>query len=407
VRAWVIVAIAGCTSPPPGSGYLGDRELRRSELEAALVNPDNGYSRLRLANYALEHGGWDALPEYNPRGEPILDRGAAPNAPLSATATALALSADPESDAELVELGEAAFFHYPTQIVPAQVALATDSPDYGLWLDAGHGLGGVQRVELPGGGVGFAVTCSTCHSTIRNGALVAGLANERFDLGRMLIDGGEVLSSNVTAYAAWGRGRLDVTTLSGVEPVRIPDLRKTAWQSHLQADATVRQLDRVTLAIRIETLLVVSHGQTVRPPRLVALALAAYLTSLASSQPPLPAAGARGESVFAASCAGCHVPDALSGPPVALAVVGTDPRLGLSADRGTGTYQVPSLHGVAARGLLMHDGAVGSLAAMFDPARLSPGYTGGVRPGPVPGHPFGLDLDASARADLLTYLEML
>jgi hypothetical protein len=68
---------------------------------------------------------------------------------------------------------------------------------------------------------------------------------------------------------------------------------------------------------------------------------------------------------------------------------------------------VPSLHGVGARGLLLHDGAVSSLAALFDPARTGASFTGGVRPGAVPGHVFGLDLDDGARADLIAYLQSL
>ena len=58
-----------------------------------------------------------------------------------------------------------------------------------------------------------------------------------------------------------------------------------------------------------------------------------------------------------------------------------------------GRYRVPSLRGVAARRLLLHDGSVrGGLDELFDPARLAP------------GHAFGLDLDAPARDDLLAYL---
>jgi hypothetical protein len=37
---------------------------------------------------------------------------------------------------------------------------------------------------------------------------------------------------------------------------------------------------------------------------------------------------------------------------------------------------VPSLHGVGTRGPLLHDGMVASLEAMFDPARLTPAFSG-------------------------------
>src|SRR5207244_783691 len=157
---------------------------------------------------------------------------------------------------------------------------------------------------------------------------------------------------------AWGPGRLDVTTNEAREPVRIADLRPVRLLSHLHADASVAQRDRTSLAIRIETLIITSHGGSVRPPRVVALALAAYVWSLADALPAaraLSPSEAHGESIFRATCATCHAPPAMTGPPVALAIAGTDPAIGLSAERGTGSYRVPSLRGVATRGALFHD----------------------------------------------------
>jgi hypothetical protein len=75
--------------------------------------------------------------------------------------------------------------------------------------------------------------------------------------------------------------------------------------------------------------------------------------------------------------------------------VGTDARVGLSSERGTGTYRVPSLRGASARGALLHDLSVPSLEALLDPAR-----TAG-------GHVFGKNLDAAARAALLDYVKAL
>jgi hypothetical protein len=213
------------------------------------------------------------------------------------------------------------------------------------------------------------------------------------------------------AIAAWGPGRLDVTTRAGTEPVRIPDLRPVRWLSHLQADGTVAMRDRTTLAIRLETLVITSNDAVLRPPRIVALALAAYVASLADALPSADAAATAspaGASIFASQCASCHAPPALTGPPVPLSVVGTDPALGESPDRGTGRYRVPSLHGVGTRGPLLHDGTVPSLDAMFDPARVTPAFTGRLHgDGAVQGHPFGLDLDAGDRAALVAYLRAL
>ena len=179
----------------------------------------------------------------------------------------------------------------------------------------------------------------------------------------------------------------------------------------MQQDATLRARDVTALAIRIETLIVTSGDEQVRPPRIVALALAAYIDSLAASLPPSDGAAAaspNGASVFEATCAACHAPPALTGPPVALAIIGTDPLLGLSADRGTGSYRVPSLHGVGTRGPLLHDGTLPSVDAMFDPARVTDGFAGRLQgTGAVPGHDYGLDLPDGDRRDLVTYLHAL
>ncbi|MGH7295177.1 MAG: hypothetical protein ACRELB_09600, partial [Polyangiaceae bacterium] len=281
---------------------------------------------------------------------------------------------------------------------------------YGLWVDEAAGAGGLVRAQVADGSGEIAVTCATCHSAVVDGVLVAGRPDALLDSGRAILDAaaGPIGDAYATAVAQWGPGRLDVTTTAGTEPVRIADLRPVRWLTHLQADATVAQLDRTTLAIRLETLIITSHQQTSRPPRMVTLALAAYVASLADALPDPSAAAQvspRGAQVFATRCTSCHVPPALTGPPVPLAVVGTDPALGESPVRGTGTYRVPSLHGVGTRGPLLHDGTVPSLEAMFDPARVTADFTAKLHgAGAVPGHPFGLDLDDDDRAALVTYL---
>jgi cytochrome c553 len=379
VKLVALVVIAGCTggSPPTGVPYLDDRDQRRSELEQTLVDPANGYSQLRLANYALASGGWEALPEWNPP---------------TGSGGPLDLDIDPLDHDALVALGERAFFTYPVQSVPAATVTS--------------GAGGLVAVDTSLVTTGVAATCSTCHSSTRAGVLVPGLGNERFDLGRLMADSGEVAPTNVALHLAWGPGRVDVTTTEGFEPVRIPDLRAVRLLTYLQADADVAQIDLEALAIRLETLIITSSNETVRPPRIVALALAAYVWSLADSFSPADTTS-NGAAVFAATCAGCHAPPAFTGDPVPLDEVGTDPTIGVSAIRGTGSYRVPSLRGVGQRALLLHDGSLPSLDAMFDPSRLDATFTGGVRPGAVPGHVFGLDLDARDRADLIAYLETL
>ena len=430
---WGCVLAAGCGSPGAGPRggvpYLEDAAFRRADLEASLVNPANGYSQLRLAHYALDGASpgasatgsdWDRLPEWNPRVDPIgateLDRaGGASATALSANAAALARPevVDSASAAALVTLGAAAFRRYPAQLAPyLDVALTSraSAGRYGLWVDDASGVGGLVRARMADGSGALALTCATCHATVRGGAIVPGTPNAQLDIGAAILAGGGAWGDAATAsaIAAWGPGRLDVTTVAGTEPVRISDLRPVRWLTHLHHDATLAMRGVTTLAIRIETLIITSHDQALRPPRVIALALAAYVMSLADALPDRETAAAaspEGARVFAANCVGCHAAPALTGPPVPIDVVGTDPSLGRSANRGTGTYRVPSLHGVATRGPLLHDGTVPSLAAMFDPARPTVAFAERLHgSGAVPGHSFGLGLGEGERAALIGYL---
>jgi mono/diheme cytochrome c family protein len=350
VRSFVLIlAIAGCADAPPAARtdaerYLDDVGFRRGVLVGELVNPSNGYGQLRLDHYAVD---WDDLPEWNPSVDGL---------------PALAFDAEAIVDdpIALATLGAQAFTRYPVQ----------------LWRAAPPGAD--HMVTVAGNPPLLASTCATCHSTTHAGSIAMGLANGAIDLG-------------------WGPGRLDVTTADGHEPVRIPDLRPVALESYLHADANVHATDVIALAVRIETLIITSHDQAVRPPRIVALALATYLDTLAPQPvaPPASEAAIRGATLFAATCAGCHSSTAFDGEPVALEVVGTDPTVGLSHERGTGAYRVPSLRGVADRAWLLHDGSVSSLAQLLDPARSSP------------GHRFGQDLSADDRASLVGFLQTL
>ncbi len=422
VLAALAVSACGGTNESPSGGaevaYLRDAARRRRALEASLVDPTNGYSKLRLARYATgADGDWDRLDAWNPRAAPVppaaLGRGA-PALPAGATALAVPDEATWAPDAAplsaLVALGEEAFFRYPAQLAPPALAALPAGADarYGLWVDDARGVGGLVVTETAANPA-VALTCSTCHADVVAGRLVPGLPSAHFDMGLALLDGGAVPDDMTAAnLAAWGPGRLDVTTGDGSVPERFADLRSLRFVSHLQYDATVRQPDVVALAIRIETLIITGHGQAIRPPRIVALALAAYLWSLSDALPAPPATGGAGRTLFAARCASCHAGDGLTGPPRAIAEVGTDARLGLSPERGTGLYRVPSLRGAGARPTLLHDGTLRGLDALLDPGRLAAGYAGGARgPGAVGGHAFGLDLSAADRAALLEYVSSL
>lgn len=370
-----LIAIALVASCSRGT-YLDDASVRRDALESSLANTTNGYARLRLAKYASgKTGDWDSLPEWNPRTELVrlsdLGRDA-----IGQDAHPIALGSD------LRRIGEDAFFHYPVQAAPAvKIALASGEHARAYGLQVGDSVGGIVRVE----GEGFAYTCATCH--FKN---APGAPNDELDLGALIVDAHLADETRAKNLLAWGPGRLDVTTIEGTEPVRIPDLRPVRFQTHLHAAGNVVQTDVNALAVRIETLLITSNGERTRPPRAIALGLATYLRSLADSLPH----ETRTNATFETHCAGCHRPPDFTGPPVSIDVVGTDPRVGRSLERGTGNYRVPSLRGVSTRGPLLHDASMKSLEMMFDPTRAG-------------GHRFGLDLDDGARADLVSYLKTL
>ena len=373
------LALAGCAPDGDGARYLGDRAFRRAALEASLVSTENRYARLRLDHYASGRAGdWDALPTFNP---PVATVGIDGRARDDEAALAI-----PGLDgAALVRAGEEAFFRYPVESAAfAEAALGDGAlrARAGLWTDEARGVGLVWA-RFADGTRGLELTCATCHARVAGGRLVAGLANQALDLAAP--DGA----------GAHTPGRIDVALPSGEEPVAIPDLRPVALETHLHRDGTLRN-SPIALAVRLETLIVTAHAQVVRPPRELVLALAAYLAQLAPEAPsPSSHAERRGEGLFQGACAGCHSPPAYAGPPVPLAVAGTDPRVGESADRGTGGYRVPSLRGVASRGALLHDASVPDLETLLDPARTQP------------GHAFGLSLTPEDRADLLAFLRAL
>jgi hypothetical protein len=407
------VDTAGEESTSEATRYLSEEAFRRAELSASLVTTTNDYAALRLAHYAGGDRRWESLPEWNPRVDVVraaeLDDGTAARATMSAQATALAVDSVAIDDDAMRALGERAFFRYPTQLAAyAKGALGSRAAAarYGLWVDEARGVNGFVRAELADGSAGLSLSCASCHARWDGTTVVAGVGNDALDLGRLVAEASDAPASS--PFFGWGRGRVDVTTEAGSLPVRTSDLRPTRWLTHLHHDATVAKRDRTALAIRLETLIITSHGEAVRPPRAVTWALAVFLESLAdalSFAPPRSAAATRGAATFGALCVGCHAPPGLTGAPVPLAAVGTDPSVGLSPDRGTGLYRVPSLRGVGSRPLLLHDASIPTLEALFDPTRLTAAFESGLRGmGPVLGHAYGLELGPAERADLVAFL---
>ncbi len=416
-----MLAALACSSTKPKAeqaslkSYLEDRSFRRAALVDSLVSRDNEYARLRLARYATgDARDWDELPLWNPRVAVVRSGNLVGG--HASTAPGRQVVDDPDQRrlpdaAALRALGEAAFFTYPVQLAPSVSIDAAAVERYGLWVDRDRGVGGLVWAEMPDGQRRIELTCASCHADVIGGRLVVGAPSGRLDIGRMAAEAGAragMPPATLARLRAWGSGRVDVTTSDASVPERMSDLRPIRWASHLHYDATLRQQSLIALAIRIETLIITSKDQALRPPRILALAMAEFLWSLGDTLSPLPPATSAGAQVFSEHCSECHSGPDLGGGPVSLALVGTDPILGRSPERGTGSYRIPSLRGVGSRATLLHDGTVASLAALFDPHRLDATYTAGAHgPGPVPGHRFGVELDEAQRRALVAYLDAL
>lgn len=232
-------------------------------------------------------------------------------------------------------------------------------------------------------------------------------------------------------------------------PVHIPSLIGVQYRKYLDATGLVRQRsigDLMRYAILNEGMDTLAHFGDFQPsPHATGFsgeegtrysdaelyALALYIYSL--KPPPNPnkfdALAARGQRVFnREDCAMCHTPPLYTNNKLTPALgfkvpddlrktddildfsVGTDPYLALKTRRGTGFYKVPSLQGVWFRNAFGHTGQAETLEEWFDPARLKSDYVPKgfhVGPGPIQGHPFGLDLNAADKKALIAFLKTL
>jgi hypothetical protein len=373
--------------------FLAERSFRRHALEAAVVDPANTYSALRLAEYALEKDGapvgWDALDEWNPPVRPLtIDGARSPSAPVWEGRT-------PSSDAEWLELGRRAFELWPVELDDrgGDIAMApVERERVGMWTDARGRAAGLVYATTADGFEHAAWTCSGCHARPdAEGRLVHGAPAAALDRGAMSPSKPDGSPSEAWT---WGPGRLDVTADGVDNPTTILDLRATSHQSHLHWEATLKN-DLPALAVRVETLLIENAQEHLRPPREVAVALALFVESLGKhGEPGNSDEEGEGARVFEANCAGCHHADGSTAEPLPVEVVGTDPRAAESGARGHGYYRIPSLWAVADRGRLLHDGSIPDLATFLDPERART----------VPGHPFGLDLSPRERESLIAFL---
>jgi cytochrome c5 len=409
--------------------YLDDADFRRAALVDSLASPGNIYSRQRLDAYALKTKGWDLLPEWNPISVPVTTAMAGElrahrALALPPSAAPLWNGARPTTMEAWVALGREVFFGYPLR-VEVFMDYALEHPEVGERVGVRAGSDGdypgVRLFTNVDGKPALGITCAVCHASVgERGQVLVGEARRAFDYGALRIayheaTGTRVDPDLVRRMKTWGPGRADVTEDDDEDPVAIPDLWGLRHQTALTQAGTIKHLGPTVLAIRQETQLLHSNHQKVRPPRVLAYALAMFLYSL---QPPRPGGApsttdaklvTRGQALFEEEgCRTCHSNEAFGGPPVPADRVGTDRALAFGTARGTGKYRPPALLHVAAAAPYFHHGAVSTLDDVLSPARLAPTYTRSpLGKGAVPGHRFGTDLPASDRAALVAYLASL
>lgn len=235
-----------------------------------------------------------------------------------------------------------------------------------------------------------------------------------------------------------------------MDPPKIADLIGVGERRYLEATARVRNRGPLDLAryammcvgdsyffsradaLPANVLAAAEKGERLSDEQAYALAL--YLTSLQPPRNPNRPSSVtkKGQQIFAREgCADCHTPPAYSNNKLIPAGdfrptgdqlkeldvvnrrIGTDAYPAIQSPRARGYYSVPSLGGLWYRGPLEHSGRIERLEDWFNPARLNADYfpTGYValneRPRPVPGHEFGLELNAPDKAALLAFLRTL
>ena len=380
-----------------------------------MQNPDNGYSRQRLGAYGLGSTGWDVLPVWNPRSAAVA-AGESATAPLAAEVQPLWNGVRPGSLDAWIALGRDAFFGFPLRAEPAlasALAVPERAAAFGVERTTDGVYPGVLRFQDVDGTTQIGISCALCHSTMRDGQLVAGAARRGFDFGGLLLWHTEILHQPMEPSLAarlgrWGPGRADITLDRDEDPVAIPDLWGLQDQSALTQGATIRHTGPVALAIRQETQLIESNHQRARPPRELAWALALYIYSLSSPAHESSYDSdevSHGQAIFQSNCKRCHENRAGGGRPVAAAIVGTDAALATGAARGTGLYRPPALIDLGHAAPYLHHGAIATLTDLLSADRLRQDYRGGVPgPGPVVGHLYGLELSDSDRTALEHYL---
>lgn len=421
--------------------YLDDDQRRESVLLRSFVNPDNLYSVTRAASYGREVNVWEGLPQVNPVGRQLTAYDidgirVGDTIELGDEAFALWNGRRPSSMDDWIRLGRAVFFDYPLWEEPALWSVLTSREvmdSVGVQVAGDGSVPGVvlfERYESDSegdddddsdgddepvdAGPAIGVTCALCHTEVRSSNTVQGAARRSLDLGlaRMMHAAElpeEPADEDIARFALWGPGRADIVEQADEMPSAIPDLWGLRHQRYLGQAGTIRHLGPIALALREETEMIMASGQTRRPPREFAIAVALYLYSLSPPEPPVraedPEDVRRGRALFSKNCTLCHSDSNGGGELVHIARVGTNPGLGGGYDRGTRNYRTAPLLRVLQSAPYFHDGSLAELDDLFNPSRLLDSYTGGARgPGPVNGHIYGMDLSYEEQQALLSFL---
>ena len=186
------------------------------------------------------------------------------------------------------------------------------------------------------------------------------------------------------------------TGTSLLQPPQIPDLIGVKDRLFLDHTGIFPHREPRDMMRYITTVTDVSAGHKIRYSDEHLYALTRYLYSLKPPPNPHPK-NSRGQKIFEREkCIRCHTPPLYTNHErIPAAEIGTDPRYTTDTPKATGYYKVPSLKGVWYRSRLEHNGRAASLEEWLDPARK------------IPGHRFGLSLNAEERKDLIAFLRSL
>jgi len=402
--------------------YIDSAPYRRGILERDLRETSSAYAVDRLNSYGRAGLPWDLLPEWDPPSRPVrpsdLEVFVGGGFPPWGADPALGLVPEelPATTAEWVALGRRVFFEYPLRLDPVSAAIVQveGALETTGFLQQDEAFVGLRIFEQDSGQLAVGNSCAQCHAgRDPDGEITGSLANKDMNIGaiRLLTLGltpgelpPELESSAEGDLDRLGPGRGDVQSDGTFNPFAFPDLGGIADMPLLHHNANWSQGGVATMAVRCETLFITASGRRHRIPRVLSWALAEYYHSLPPPPPEfsgsdIPEGAARGAELFdAEGCADCHVPPLYSSDqPIAASQVGTDSAATDSRVRGTGSYRIASLRGVAWTAPYLHHGVVASLEDMLDSARLEE----------HPGHEFGQQLQQQDKEDLISFLKTL